>query len=91
MKSGRDIVLEVISGKWGNGEERIKRLTAAGYNAIEIQDMVNDYIRLGYVPNYPTDNQEKEKERLPFELGNETLTVKVNLSKYNSIKLEFEI
>ena len=91
MKSGREIVLEVISGKWGNGEERIKRLTAAGYNAVEIQDMVNDYIRLGYVPNYPTNNQEKEEERLPFELGNETLTVKVNLSKYNSIRLEFEV
>lgn len=35
------IALEVISGKWGNGTERIKALNSAGYNAQHIQILVN--------------------------------------------------
>ena len=32
---------EVIAGKWGNGEDRKNRLTQAGYNYKEVQDLVN--------------------------------------------------
>lgn len=32
---------EVLDGKWGNGEERKTRLTAAGYDYKEVQQMVN--------------------------------------------------
>lgn len=39
------IVKEVIQGKWGNGEERIKRLTEAGYNAKKIQKAVNNALK----------------------------------------------
>ncbi len=35
------VAKEVIAGKWGNGEERIKRLAAAGYDMAEIQKCVN--------------------------------------------------
>lgn len=35
------IVNEVIDGKWGSGEDRVKRLTKAGYNADAIQALVN--------------------------------------------------
>ena len=42
-----EIVNEVIQGKWGNGQDRKDRLTAAGYNYREIQDAVNRRIR-GY-------------------------------------------
>ena len=35
------IVNEVIYGKWGSGEDRVKRLTKAGYNADAIQALVN--------------------------------------------------
>lgn len=38
-----DIVAEVLRGDWGNGQERFDRLTAAGYNANEIQCRVNSY------------------------------------------------
>ena len=31
----------VIEGKFGNGEERVKRLTEAGYDATEVQEEVN--------------------------------------------------
>lgn len=35
------LVSKVIAGKWGNGAERQKKLTAAGYNYVEIQRAVN--------------------------------------------------
>lgn len=40
-KSVNEIAKEVIAGKWGNGEERKRKLTAAGYNYTEIQNEVN--------------------------------------------------
>ena len=40
-KSNEQIADEVIAGKWGNGEERKQRLTAAGYNYDAIQAIVN--------------------------------------------------
>ena len=40
-KSVDEIAREVITGKWGNGEDRKDRLTAAGYNYAEVQNAVN--------------------------------------------------
>lgn len=40
-KSVTEIAKEVIQGKWGNGDERRKRLKAAGYDPDEIQKQVN--------------------------------------------------
>ena len=39
--SSRTIVQKVIEGEFGNGEERVKRLTEAGYDATEVQEEVN--------------------------------------------------
>lgn len=36
------VVQEVIQGKWGNGIERIQRLKKAGYDAIRVQQAVNE-------------------------------------------------
>ena len=44
LKSVEEIAKEVISGKWGNGQERVDRLTAAGYNASEVQSTVNEML-----------------------------------------------
>ncbi len=41
-KSVETIAKEVIEGKWGNGEERKTKLTAAGYNYTEVQNKVNE-------------------------------------------------
>ena len=49
-KSNEEIADEVIAGKWGNGEERKQRLTAAGYDYNAIQAIVND--KLGSVVYY---------------------------------------
>ena len=40
-KSSRDVAVEVIRGKWGNGKAREDALTKAGYNAKEVQMYVN--------------------------------------------------
>lgn len=41
-KSIDTIVVEVIAGKWGNGEDRKTRLQNAGYNYNEVQAAVNN-------------------------------------------------
>lgn len=40
-KSVEEIAREVIAGKWGNGEDRKNRLTAAGYDYAAVQAKVN--------------------------------------------------
>ena len=40
-KSVEEVAKEVYAGKWGNGQDRKDRLTAAGYNYAEIQKLVN--------------------------------------------------
>lgn len=44
-KSVDAIAKEVIAGKWGSGEERKKKLTAAGYNYSEVQAVVNKLLK----------------------------------------------
>ena len=39
------IAREVIRGLWGNGQERVARLTAAGYDARAVQARVNQLLR----------------------------------------------
>ena len=39
------IAKEVIQGKWGNGQERYDKLTAAGYNYDEVQGLVNQMLK----------------------------------------------
>lgn len=40
-KSVEDVAREVIKGLWGNGQDRVNRLTEAGYDYSEVQKMVN--------------------------------------------------
>lgn len=41
IKSVSDIAREVLGGRWGNGADRQKRLTAAGYSYSAVQKEVN--------------------------------------------------
>lgn len=43
-KSIDQLAKEVINGKWGNGEERKRRLTEAGYDHKEVQRRVNQLL-----------------------------------------------
>lgn len=49
-KSIEEIAKEVIDGKWGNGDERVARLKAAGYDPNEVQKKVNEIL----APKEPT-------------------------------------
>lgn len=44
-KTTEEIAQEVIAGKWGAGEERKKKLTAAGYNYSTVQKRVNELMK----------------------------------------------
>lgn len=44
LKSVSEIAREVIAGKWGNGEDRKNRLTAAGYDYSAVQAAVNKLV-----------------------------------------------
>lgn len=43
-KSIEQLAKEVIAGGWGNGEDRKRRLTDAGYNYNEVQNKVNEML-----------------------------------------------
>ena len=43
-KSNEEIAAEVVAGLWGNGDERKKRLSEAGYDYSAIQAIVNDSV-----------------------------------------------
>lgn len=44
-KTVDEIAREVIKGKWGNGADRKKRMTAAGYNYNAVQKRVNELLK----------------------------------------------
>lgn len=49
-KSNEEIANEVINGNWGNGDERKRRLTEAGYDYSAIQRIVNQKLGVGSKP-----------------------------------------
>lgn len=53
-KSIDEIAKEVIDGKWGNGADRKKRLTAAGYDYAKVQAKVNELLtpKVNYYPKF---------------------------------------
>lgn len=44
-KTVHDVALEVLAGLWGNGQDRVERLSAAGYDAEEVQTEVNKILK----------------------------------------------
>ena len=45
-KTHEEIAIEVIAGKWGNGEERKANLKAAGYDYKAIQEIINARLKV---------------------------------------------
>lgn len=66
LKSLGNIVDDVIVGKFGNGEERFKALTKAGYNYYNVQNKVNEKLNSSF--RY-TEDQIKAQDKL---LGTQT-------------------
>lgn len=54
-KSIDELAQEVIAGKWGNGDDRKNKLTAAGYSYDEVQKKVNEILGASKpAPSYST-------------------------------------
>ena len=49
-----ELARQVIAGHWGNGAERVRRLTDAGHNASAVQSRVNEILRGGSTPVAPS-------------------------------------
>ncbi len=45
FKTNEEIAKEVIEGKWENGQDRVNKLTEAGYNYDEVQSLVNEMLK----------------------------------------------
>lgn len=67
-KTVDELASEVIDGKWGNGDERKKRLTAAGYDYYAVQSRVNEIL---YKPKKSVDEIAREVIRGDWGNGEE--------------------
>ena len=68
-KTTEEVAKEVIAGKWGNGEDRKQRLTAAGYNYSLIQSKVNELMG-AYTPAPSKSIDELAREVIAGNWGN---------------------
>lgn len=84
MKNKYRAALEVWQGKWGVVPERYEMLEKAGYNAREIQDLVEEY------SPWELERLAEEHETEYQEPDGSYLEVKVDLKKYKKIMLVFE-
>ena len=69
-KTVEEIAQEVLNGKWGNGQDRIDRLTKAGYDAKAVQTAVNNLAKTPTTTK--KSNEEIAKEVLQGKWGNGT-------------------
>lgn len=67
MLTNQECALEVLAGKWGNGVERRNRLTAAGYDYMAVQNIVNSLVKDGYL-NKPEQQPEPETQKNLLEI-----------------------
>ena len=82
--TSRSLAKEVIEGKWGNGAERIRRLTEAGYNATHIQDVVNQMYINGEVEGITSENSQTQKEPNTDE---NIKVIEIDTNEYDGLKI----
>ena len=84
MKGNLDIAKEVLEGKWGNGADRKKRITEAGYNYEDVQGIVNALLT-------DTKFEPVEEDTVIEVKGTEIMEIELNLNEYKGIKLTFKV
>ena len=82
MKTNQQVAVAVVLGKWGNGADRRKRLTSAGYNYESVQSIVNAIC----AGNFSDFTLEPEQVCVT---GNEVMEVEIDLSKYRGLNITF--
>ena len=80
-KTDEEIAEEVLTGKWGNGEERRKKILLAGYNYKRVQEIVNAKIKVNKIKYYTV----KAGDTLS-KIAKEHDTTVEQLKKLNNIK-----
>lgn len=83
---------EVIQGLWGNGQDRVNKLTAAGYNAATVQAEVN--FELGHVtPSMPAKSiSQLAHEVIRGEWGNDPQrSAKLKAAGYDARAVQAEV
>lgn len=84
MKSNLDVAKEILEGKWGNGADRKKKLTEAGYNYEDVQGIVNALLN-------DTQFEPVEEDTVVEVKGTEIMEIELNLNEYKGIKLTFKV
>lgn len=83
-KSITEIAKEVLAGKWGNGDDRKKKLEAAGYSYSEVQAKVNALCSPG-----ATDLTKVAKEVIAGKWGNgDTRKKRLEAAGYNYAEVQ---
>lgn len=70
QKTVSEVAQEVLQGKWGNGSDRKKRLTNAGYDYSAVQAEVNRLVKGETAAPKKKSNEEIAKEVLAGKWGN---------------------
>lgn len=87
-KTVDEIAAEVIAGKWGNGQTRVNRLKAAGYDPEKVQDAVN----ARYSGTAKKTAEEIAKEVIAGKWGNGTTrTKKLKAAGYDPEKIQKKV
>ena len=84
LKTNQQIALEVIQGKWGNGNTRRQKLTSAGYNYNAVQTIVNALMK----GDLTSISSEPEKQDIVIS-GNEIMNIEIDLSVYKCLSITF--
>lgn len=69
-KTVQELAQEVLQGKWGNGSERKKKLTQAGYDYNLVQAEVNLLLKDTYPKGYKKSNEAIAREVIQGKWGN---------------------
>lgn len=87
-KSTDELAKEVIAGKWGTGEDRKKKLEAAGYNYQEVQNRVNQILGSQKSTYYPAVSSKYSSlvDALNSINVNSSLEYRTKIAQKNNIK-----
>lgn len=70
-KTNEQLAQEVLNGAWGNGDERERRLTAAGYNYQAVQTVVNQRLGGGAPAAHRPSTTEVARQVIAGQWGNQ--------------------
>jgi hypothetical protein len=69
-KTNEQLAQEVLNGAWGNGDERERRITEAGYNYVAVQAVVNQRLGGGAPAAHRPDIAEIARQVIRGQWGN---------------------